>query len=118
MRGRIIDLSREAARRIGLIGPGVGPVRLSVVAPGASPTPVPPAVASGPWAVQVGSFGERDRAEKHAERVRGAGFSVYFEAYEGLTRVKVGPLPSRQDAEEKLASLETAGFEGIVVPAH
>ena len=30
-KGRIIDLSREAARRIGLIGPGTGRVRLVVV---------------------------------------------------------------------------------------
>ncbi|MEP6994516.1 MAG: septal ring lytic transglycosylase RlpA family protein [Acidobacteriota bacterium] len=116
--GRVIDLSREAARRIGLIGPGVGPVRLTVVSAGISPTPVPPTVAAGPWAVQVGSFGERERAEGHAERVRAAGFSVYFEPYAGLTRVKVGPLPARGDAEAELAALEGAGFEGIVVPAH
>lgn len=30
-KGRIIDLSRGAARRIGLIGPGTGRVRLEVV---------------------------------------------------------------------------------------
>src|SRR5205823_2811228 len=33
--GRVIDLSRAAAREIGLIGPGVGSVRLTVVTPGA-----------------------------------------------------------------------------------
>ena len=30
-KGRMIDLSREAARRIGLIGPGTGKVRLEVL---------------------------------------------------------------------------------------
>lgn len=30
-KGRVIDLSRGAARAIGLIGPGTGPVRLEVV---------------------------------------------------------------------------------------
>ena len=30
-KGRVIDLSRGAARRIGLIGPGTGRVRLEVV---------------------------------------------------------------------------------------
>ena len=118
VQGRVIDLSREAARRIGLIGPGVGAVRLALVSPGLAPTPVPATVAEGPWAVQVGSFGERDRADHHAERVRSAGFAVYFEPFEGLTRVKVGPFPSRGDAENQLAALESAGFEGIVVPAH
>lgn len=116
--GRVIDLSREAARRIDLIGPGVGAVRLTVVSPGAAPTPVPPAVAAGPWAVQVGSFGERQRAERHAERLRAAGFSVYFEPFAGLTRVKVGPLLAREEAETQLSVLEDAGFEGIVVPAY
>jgi len=114
--GRVIDLSREAARRLDLIGPGVGSVRLIVVSPGVSPTPVPATVASGPWAVQAGSFGESARAERHAERLRAAGFKVYFEPYDGLTRVKVGPFDSRSDAEDKLAELEHAGFEGIVVP--
>ena len=116
--GRVIDLSREAARRIDLLGPGVGPVRVTIVSPGPAPTPVPAAVARGPWAVQVGSFGERPRADRHAERCRDAGFPVYVEPYEGLTRVKVGPFDSRESAESKLAALEDAGFEGIVVPAN
>jgi rare lipoprotein A len=30
-KGRVIDLSRAAARRVGLIGPGVGMVRMEVV---------------------------------------------------------------------------------------
>ena len=30
-KGRVIDLSRGAARAIGLIGPGTGPVRLEIV---------------------------------------------------------------------------------------
>jgi peptidoglycan lytic transglycosylase len=116
--GRVIDLSQEAARRLDLIGPGVGPVKIVIVRPGVAPTPVPLSVAEGPWAVQVGSFGDPERADRHAERVRTAGFSVYLEPYEGLTRVKIGPLDSRSDAEEVLAQAEDAGFEGIVVPAN
>ena len=114
--GRVIDLSQEAARRLDLIGSGVGPVRIVIVSPGVSPTPVPASVAEGAWAVQVGSFGDPNRADRHAERVRAAGFTVYLEPYEGLTRVKIGPLDSRGDAEEVLAQAEDAGFEGIVVP--
>jgi rare lipoprotein A len=37
-KGRIIDLSRAAARTIGLIGPGTGRVRLEVLAGAAPPT--------------------------------------------------------------------------------
>ncbi len=111
--GRVIDLSRAAANKLGLLGPGVGPVRLTIVAVGPVPTPAPP---GGQWAVQVGSFGEPGRAQRHAERMREAGFPVYLEPYEGLTRVKVGPLDSRAAAEAKLSEVEAAGFEGIVVP--
>jgi rare lipoprotein A len=116
--GRVIDLSREAARQLDLIGPGVGMVRLTVVSPGVAPTPVPPAVAAGEWSVQVGSFGEKGRAERHLERIGSAGFSAYLEPYQGLTRVKVGPVATRSAAEAMLVQLEDAGFEGIVVPAH
>lgn len=121
VKGRIIDLSRAAARDLGILGPGTGTVRLSIVAP------APPAEAeseaplsngpNGQWAVQVGSFGEPGRAERHADRVRSTGRPVYLEPYRGLTRVKVGPYASREKAEETLARLEEAGFEGIVTPA-
>lgn len=111
--GRVIDLSRAAAREIGLLGPGVGPVRISVVIPG----PVQEVVSlTGRWAVQVGSFADLARAERHAERVRGTGRAVFLEPFRGLSRVKVGPFDSRAAAEEELAALEDEGYEGIVVP--
>ena len=111
--GRVIDLSRAAAREIGLLGPGVGPVRLDVVTPGVVQDIVSP---SGRWAVQVGSFADRLRAERHAERVRGPGRTVFLEPFRGLSRVKVGPFDGRRDAERELDALEDEGFEGIVVP--
>ena len=59
--GRIIDLSRAAARAIDLIGPGVAEVR---VEPVSVPASAASATASGLFAVQVGAFREKDRAEK------------------------------------------------------
>jgi rare lipoprotein A len=111
--GRVIDLSRAAAQTIGLIGPGIGPVRVTVVTPGIPREVISP---TGRWAVQVGSFADQLRAERHAERLRGTGRSVFLEPYRGLTRVKVGPFDGRRDAEHELALLEEDGFEGIVVP--
>jgi rare lipoprotein A len=111
--GRVIDLSRAAAERLGLLGPGTGPVRVTVVTPG-----IPQEIGSpsGRWAVQVGSFADRLRAERHAERLRGTGRSVFLEPFRGLSRVKVGPFDARLEAERELESLEEDGFEGIVVP--
>jgi rare lipoprotein A len=111
--GRVIDLSRAAAQELALIGPGTGPVRITVVVPGAPQEIVSP---SGRWAVQVGSFADRLRAERYAERIRGTGRSVFLEPFRGLSRVKVGPFESRREAERELESLEEDTFEGIVVP--
>jgi rare lipoprotein A len=111
--GRVIDLSRSAAERIRLIGPGTGPVRVTVVTPGIPQEIYSP---SGRWAVQVGSFADRLRAERHAERLRGTGRAVFLEPFRGLSRVKVGPFDGRSEAERELESLEEDGFEGIVVP--
>lgn len=113
--GRVIDLSHAAAQKIGLVGPGTGPVRVTVVTPGAVEELVSP---SGRWAVQVGSFANRLRAERYAERLRGTGRSVFLEPYRGLSRVKVGPFDSRAEAERELDLLEEDAFEGIVVPAN
>jgi len=111
--GRVIDLSRAAAGEVGLLGPGVGPVRLTVVTPGAPLEIVSP---TGRWAVQVGSFADLLRAERHAERIRGTGRAVFLEPYRGLSRVKVGPFDGRREARRELEALEDLGFEGIVVP--
>jgi rare lipoprotein A len=111
--GRVIDLSRAAAGKIGLIGPGTGSVRVTVVTPG---IPLQITSPTGRWAVQVGSFADQLRAERHAERLRGTGRAVFLEPYRGLTRVKVGPFDGRREAEHELQLLEDDGFEGIVVP--
>src|SRR5262249_24822490 len=113
VRGRIVDLSRAAARELGVIGPGTASVRLTVVAPGIEPAPVSP---SGLWTVQIGSFADRSRLERQAERARTVGRPVFLEPYRGLSRVKIGPYDSRAEAEEILRRLEAEGFEGIVVP--
>jgi rare lipoprotein A len=113
VKGRVIDLSGEAARQIGIREAGTGRVRLALVQAGVPPAPPP---AATPWAVQVGSFAERARADRQADRARAAGLVVFLESYQGLTRVKVGPYPTRADAQAVLHSLESAGFEGIVVP--
>jgi len=113
IKGRIIDLSRAAAGRLDLIGPGTGRVRLSVLKPGTEPPPVSP---SGLWAIQIGSFADTVNARRQAERARATGRPVSLEPHNGLTRVKVGSYGSRDEAREVLAALEQQGFEGIVVP--
>ena len=115
VKGRILDLSRAAAGALGVIGPGTAAIRLTVVKPGVE---VPPVSPTGSWAVQVGSFAEPGRAERFSDRLRATGREIYLEPYRGLTRVKVGPFPTREKAEDALGRLENEGFEGIVVPSN
>jgi rare lipoprotein A len=56
--GRIIDLSKAAARQIDLLGPGTGRVRLQVIA---APADIP---ANDFYAVQVGAFSVYANAER------------------------------------------------------
>ena len=59
--GRIIDLSRAAAREIDMLRTGVAPVELRVIkAPESAPRPATP---GGEFAVQAGAFSSRARAE-------------------------------------------------------
>src|SRR5579884_3692401 len=57
--GRIIDVSHAAARDLDLIGPGIAQVRIDVISP-PPPTEEVPAI----FAVQIGAFMDRTRAEQ------------------------------------------------------
>jgi rare lipoprotein A len=54
--GRILDLSRAAADKIGIVQQGTGPVRIEVLK---TPEPIE---AGGKWAVQIGGFGHEENA--------------------------------------------------------
>jgi rare lipoprotein A len=80
---RVIDLSRAAARAIGMLGSGTARVRIVVV------------VLSDMLEcslVQVGAFAEHSNAEDLSRRLRAAGQPVRLQrGRDGLTRVLLGP---------------------------
>lgn len=96
--GRIIDLSRAAAREIDMIGPGLARVRLEIIPPQPEATPrtapAPEVVTTSAWfAVQVGAFQDRDRAEELRVRLvkqYGAAEVVRRDGKPVLWRVLVG----------------------------
>lgn len=87
-------------------------------APAAQPAAQPAAGAG--WAVQVGSFGDRENAEALAERLRGRGYPVLTTQFRSggqvLYRVRVGPFSQRLEAESQLARVQQQlGLNGRVV---
>lgn len=89
-------------------------------APAARPaaSPAPAASALG-WVVQLGAFSNANEANALRERVRGAGFSAFVEQVPSdsgtLNRVRVGPVASREAAEQLKAQLAArTGASGMV----
>jgi DedD protein len=90
----------------------------------AAPEPVAerPAANSttGMWAVQLGSFSNKENAEKLAAELRKQGFAAFLSQLQtgsGLMhRVRIGPQKDRSSAEAMAARLARAGHEGKVVP--
>lgn len=78
------------------------------------------ASATGMWAVQLGSFSNKQNAEKLAADLRKQGYAAFLSQLgtdEGrLHRVRIGPQKDRQSAEAMAARLLKVGHEGQVVP--
>ena len=126
---RIIDLSRAAAREIELLGPGTAKVRLTVIpppavresvaAPPVEIAPPPPAAAKADlFAVQIGAFQDRTKAESLAASMKelyGAARIVVREGKARIYRVLVGEEDSNEKANAFAERLHLAGTEGFVV---
>ena len=96
--GRIIDLSKAAAREIDLLGPGIGKVRLEVIA---APADIP----SGDfYGVQIGAYSSLERAERmrtdYGARFGGTARIVEKQGPSPLWRVVVGKESSMAAAQQ------------------
>ena len=73
----------------------------------------------GGWSVQIGSYAEKENAQRQAERVSSYGFdadvSSYLSAGRSMQRVRIGPQASRESAEEVASALSAHGFVAQVV---
>lgn len=126
VRGRIIDLSRAAAKAIDLIGPGVTRVRLMVVAPPTIEARIEPmaSVAGLPpvdpdvFAVQVGAFADRQRAEQlraSLAKKYGDAQIILRDGRPPLWRVLVGREPDIPSAERLAQRLRSEYGTAFVV---
>ena len=109
VKGRIVDLSRAAAREIDMVGPGTARVRLEILR-------VEKFIES--LAIQVGSFTQESRAhalKRKLEKDYDPVTVSRFRTSRGLFhRVLAGDFPSREKARKALEKLRSKGLEGFV----
>jgi len=88
--------------------------------PAPKPAPQPAASTTGMWAVQLGSFSNKENAEKLAANLRKQGYAAFLSQLTTengqLHRVRIGPQKDRESAEEMAKRLAKVGQKGQVVP--
>ena len=90
-------------------------------APARPPTAVASAAAGVGFAVQLGAFSSAADADALRDKLRAAGFSAFVQPVQTdkgtLNRVRVGPVSSRDDADQLRAQVASqAGISGLVIP--
>ena len=87
--------------------------------PAPSPAARPATAAGGDWLVQVGTFGQKDNAERLAASLKQRGFAAFVSPLsrpdKTLYRVRVGPAGSREAAADVAGKLAAAGQSGQIV---
>ncbi len=124
--GRIIDLSYTAASRLGVVGPGTAPVRITALGyqqwdnSGQPHYTLPQSVQTGPFTVQVGAFTQQPNATRLAEKLkRQYGHADVQQAWvDGrlFYRVRAGKYDSLEAAQQGREELARQGVgRGFVV---
>ena len=84
-----------------------------------SATPQPAASPTGMWAVQLGSFSNKENAEDLAASLRKQGYAAFVSQLQTdngiLHRVRIGPQKDRASAEAMAARLAKVGHDGKVM---
>jgi rare lipoprotein A len=114
VKGRGLDLSHQAAHRLGMVGSGTAPVRMDVL----YTPPGGPAVGQR-YFVQVGSFANRAHARWLGDRLAARYSNVRVvetvAAGDRRYRVRLGAFADRREAELRAASLSRQGYTTKVV---
>ena len=117
IRGRVLDLSRGAARKLDMVNKGLAKVELRVIEVGQG--------RAGPsrltrYTVQVGAYREYDNALAVQEKLRQSGdnFPVKIYAHKDVHRVRVGIYSKRTEAEDIRRRLARLGFDAAIVPIY
>lgn len=104
VQGRIIDLSYEAGRQLGIIGSGHAMVTIT------TDTTAP--VSSKKWIIVAGTYSKKTNAESAARQIKQGKetLSLHFDGT--YYRILVGSFSSKESAEQRMNAL---GIRGYVV---
>lgn len=127
VRGRIIDLSYQAAKKLGIVGDGTAKVQITALAEGTvgkqggKPTLVHIDLMAGEFYVQIGAFAQKINAIKLQKRFTDAGHTTviqkYFSPESTLYRVHVYAGKSLQNARRAEKALLEHGYVGSFIVA-
>lgn len=127
VRGRIIDLSFLAAKKLDVVGPGTAPVE--IVALGRSDTDsdsntsdyVPVDYYKGNFTFQIGAFGDQNNAQRLKKKLEKKYMNVHIVPYDDgkriMYRVRVGRASSLEQAEKYESILIQQGYNGAFIVA-
>ena len=88
-----------------------------------APKPSDPATGGAGFVVQVGSFSQKGNADKLTRKLQAKGFPAFVEGTKAggksIYRVKVGPRPTREAADDlRQRLIDKQRLEGIIVSHH
>jgi rare lipoprotein A len=118
IQGRVIDLSHAAARRVGLLGPGVAPVKVEVVSLEGrmiAQEVVPPSA----YAVLVASSTDEAEAIALMDEVSQRYEDVYLSPLSSGSlryyQIRLGPFHSRDEAARRAREVARTGMQALIV---
>ncbi len=111
---RIIDLSREAARKIDMENSGVAEVRLELVEEGDRPVTRASARSTERFTVQLASYNSQREAKAASDNIRGTRVETVKIGDQTVYRVYYGTYRSESDARTVQQRLSRNGHDGFV----
>lgn len=110
----------KPAEAIKPVSPPEPPPPVAVEKPKVIAKAVPATVEKKGFAVQLGAFGDADKAKLAVATMKSAKLPVYTESIAAskgtVTRVRVGPFATREKADSALAQIKLAGSDGKIIP--
>jgi rare lipoprotein A len=122
-RGRIIDLSYTAAKKLGIVGPGTADVEIialgtpnpSDISKSAGQSYSPSNYYQGNFTIQIGAFSEWANAERLREKLarshKNVHIKAYFDGNATFYRVRVGKYSSLEEADRNEEFMIQNGYK-------